>query len=262
MDSFHAMTYTHISDTTRILHLHDETAGASETRRACIRPSRTQLSHWLCIWLELESTMHQSIFAYKTFYSDVFHLPCPKPKALALFIPGNPGLISYYTDYLTKLQGLSDNQLDVYAISHLGHTMNSPRSHGIASLAEQIDSKLAFLKTLPNELPVVLIGHSFGSWLSGQVRLIAAIRIRLIAIADAEELTQRTSDFALCNRFQSGNNAEWALPQASLQALFHRTARLVVFLPQLRPYSHSPVCSQVGHRLFARRLHPNGSLVG
>jgi pimeloyl-ACP methyl ester carboxylesterase len=115
-------------------------------------------------------TIHKSIFAYKTFYSDVLRLPCSKPKALVLFIPGNPGLISYYTDYLTRLQGLSNNQLDVYAISHLGHTMNSPRSHGIASLAEQIDSKLAFFKTLPGDLPVVLIGHSLGTWIGVQAR--------------------------------------------------------------------------------------------
>jgi hypothetical protein len=38
--------------------------------------------------------VHRSVFRFKSFYSDVVHLPCPgTPRATILLLPGNPGLI-------------------------------------------------------------------------------------------------------------------------------------------------------------------------
>ncbi|GAA5829816.1 hypothetical protein JCM11251_007892 [Rhodosporidiobolus azoricus] len=113
----------------------------------------------------------------------------PKTKLILVFIPGNPGLVSYYRFFLTSLRSALPSPLrestEMYAIGHLGHS-TAPRPGGgggfkpqeQASLEEQVEDKVRFLDELKGKhaglggegnAKVVVLGHSIGAWIGLQV---------------------------------------------------------------------------------------------
>ncbi|ORY95012.1 hypothetical protein BCR43DRAFT_565208 [Syncephalastrum racemosum] len=91
-----------------------------------------------------------------------------EPKTLLLFIPGNPGLVDYYTEFLEEIYQSSDPHLEIYGVSHLGH---APPQDKLYSLQDQIDHKLDCLDALHAEHheSVILMGHSIGSYIAAEV---------------------------------------------------------------------------------------------
>ncbi|KAM0249308.1 hypothetical protein ACHAP5_002960 [Fusarium lateritium] len=102
-----------------------------------------------------------------------------KQKALIYYICGNPGLIEYYTDFLSNLRGLldqveADTTYDIYGTNLLGfsdddhepfHSGNKPWDldgqiegmyDGVAAKGEDYDF-------------VVLMGHSVGSFIAVEI---------------------------------------------------------------------------------------------
>ncbi|PAA82600.1 hypothetical protein BOX15_Mlig015165g4, partial [Macrostomum lignano] len=80
----------------------------------------------------------------------------------AIVIPGNPGIVGYYEEFMHSLWTKLDGQVHVWALSHRGHgdSFNSSKKF---SLAEQVEHKVKFLETaLPEDAKMVLIGHSIG----------------------------------------------------------------------------------------------------
>ncbi|KAK4703826.1 hypothetical protein P7C70_g2392, partial [Phenoliferia sp. Uapishka_3] len=113
--------------------------------------------------------------------ADLLALPSPpSPTHIVLFIPGNPGLPSYYTPFLTTLSAQIPTAA-IFALGHLGHSpAHAPiafTSRDSASLTEQVEHKVEFVEELvrrygcgkPGKPKLVLIGHSIGSWICLQV---------------------------------------------------------------------------------------------
>jgi pimeloyl-ACP methyl ester carboxylesterase len=110
-----------------------------------------------------------------------------------IFIPGNPGLISYYQEFLSNLQDSLPNEevkesLEIYSIGHLGHCLQTQeggrgfKPKDQASLQEQVESKIEFLDELKEkyniqhhqddddeQVKIIVMGHSIGSWICLQV---------------------------------------------------------------------------------------------
>lgn len=107
--------------------------------------------------------------------TSAYHLPGSGP--LFCLIPGNPGLIEYYTEYIDCLK----EQLPDYAflvISHLGcdtHVaapgqFNS--NNTVHGLDEQIQHKVDILgQFITSPRKVVLAGHSVGAWMVQHIAL-------------------------------------------------------------------------------------------
>ncbi|KAL1921138.1 uncharacterized protein VTP21DRAFT_10854 [Calcarisporiella thermophila] len=96
---------------------------------------------------------------------------------VVLFIPGNPGLVDYYEPFFNVLYDAFDGHVEIVGVSHLGHSPgphNPPSHHDrVYSLAEQIQHKVRCLDELiatrPKGTRFVLIGHSVGAYISGEV---------------------------------------------------------------------------------------------
>ncbi|KAF9457348.1 hypothetical protein BDZ94DRAFT_1273470 [Collybia nuda] len=106
------------------------------------------------------------------------------PETIIFFIPGNPGLLDFYTPFLNAIyEKDTTSKLAIFGHSHLGHTpgvwYKTPTS--CYKLAAQIESILEAFDAIRHEYvnaKVVVIGHSVGSWLSLQV-----LKARPIAVA-------------------------------------------------------------------------------
>ncbi|GMP98657.1 hypothetical protein CsSME_00046463 [Camellia sinensis var. sinensis] len=73
------------------------------------------------------------------------------PSLHVLFIPGNPGVISFYTDFLENLYELLGGTASITAVGHISQTEKNWEHGRLFSLEEQIDHK---------------VGHSIGSYIS------------------------------------------------------------------------------------------------
>ena len=111
-------------------------------------------------------------------------------STVILFVPGNPGLAAFYTEYLSELHSRSQN-LAILAHSHLAHTPKvldqpvfaNPSSVGLpAQLRSAIEALDAVKQTLQPK-NIVLIGHSLGGWLCLQVRPPGIILHRMVLIS-------------------------------------------------------------------------------
>ncbi|EDO34015.1 predicted protein, partial [Nematostella vectensis] len=94
----------------------------------------------------------------------------------AVIIPGNPGLIEYYDDFIISLFQWSGKTLPIYGVSHAGKLKNkqdeeaSPECTictGTYSLQEQIKHKQDYIENhIPPSMKIVLIGHSIGAYIA------------------------------------------------------------------------------------------------
>ena len=98
------------------------------------------------------------------------------PEVALLFIPGNPGLVEFYTPFLSALHGKdTSSRLAILAHAHLNHTpLSSPHLNAIDhSLTSQVQSAIEAFDALRSEFgnntKLILVGHSVGSWISTQV---------------------------------------------------------------------------------------------
>ncbi|KAF7784006.1 hypothetical protein Agabi119p4_171 [Agaricus bisporus var. burnettii] len=102
--------------------------------------------------------------------------PGRRVETIVLFIPGNPGLLDFYTPFLTALQDkdLTEN-LAILAHAHIDHTpgvYTRASPHSRHSLTSQVQSAIEAFDALSAEFPiarVMIIGHSVGAWVALQV---------------------------------------------------------------------------------------------
>lgn len=92
---------------------------------------------------------------------------------------GNPGLVEFYTPFLTALHERSEGKLAVLAQAHLGHspTASQDNAYKDASdigLTAQVQSAIEAVDAIRSSFEkskVVVVGHSMGSWITLQVKL-------------------------------------------------------------------------------------------
>ncbi|KAI1314468.1 hypothetical protein EDD11_002131 [Mortierella claussenii] len=90
-------------------------------------------------------------------------------------IPGNPGIIDYYTPFLQTVHDTCQGRIDIFGASHPGHSwgphVTDPSR--LYSIEEQVENKIAILDKLREMYPpgtrFVLAGHSMGAWLAMRV---------------------------------------------------------------------------------------------
>ncbi|KAJ8899125.1 hypothetical protein K2173_010571 [Erythroxylum novogranatense] len=103
-----------------------------------------------------------------SYTTELLEIRADDPKLHVLLIPGNPGVIAFYKDFLESLYEMLGGIASITAISHISHTKKDWESGKLFSLQEQIDHKVNFIKDqLSNsEVPVVLVGHSIGAYMA------------------------------------------------------------------------------------------------
>ncbi|KAB1203851.1 hypothetical protein CJ030_MR8G027684 [Morella rubra] len=99
---------------------------------------------------------------------ELLEIRADDPKMHVLFIPGNPGIVAFYKDFVESLYQFLGGHASVTAIGHTSCTKKNWECGRLFSLEEQIDHKMDFIeKELGNvEVPLCLVGHSIGSYMA------------------------------------------------------------------------------------------------
>ncbi|XP_064480282.1 lipid droplet-associated hydrolase-like isoform X2 [Ornithodoros turicata] len=97
---------------------------------------------------------------------------------ILILIPGNPGIIDYYEEFLKEIYQAFGGAVHVCGISHAGHnelpcTLSFPdfsANPELYGLDGQIQHKLSFLdENIPVTRPILLAGHSIGAYMILQI---------------------------------------------------------------------------------------------
>lgn len=87
--------------------------------------------------------------------------PSIKYNTITLVIPGNPGVVSYYTEFCRDLCRELHHHSAVWAISHSCHTEKDPTPN--STVEREVTHKVMFIrKFIPPGLKLRLVGHSIG----------------------------------------------------------------------------------------------------
>ncbi|KAE9590801.1 putative lipid droplet-associated hydrolase, alpha/Beta hydrolase [Lupinus albus] len=103
-----------------------------------------------------------------SYTSEILEIQAEAPSLHVLFVPGNPGVILFYKDFVEYLYEMLGGTASVTAIGHVSQTRKNWEHGRLFSLQEQIDHKIDFIREeMKNtEVPIVLIGHSIGSYIA------------------------------------------------------------------------------------------------
>nr|GMD39622.1 lipid droplet-associated hydrolase isoform X2 [Ipomoea batatas] len=112
--------------------------------------------------------MVPSFVSYKT---DLLEVHAQDPKLHVVFIPGNPGVVSFYVDFIESLYELLGGTASITGKEHWLLNRKNWEYGRLFSLKAQIDHKMNFIEQeLHNvEVPIVLVGHSIGSYISLEI---------------------------------------------------------------------------------------------
>lgn len=93
------------------------------------------------------------------------------PALHVLFIPGNPGIVTYYKDFVESLYDQLGGSASVTAVGHISHSKKDWENGRFFSLQEQIDHKVEFMRQemQNSRTPLLLVGHSIGSYISMEI---------------------------------------------------------------------------------------------
>lgn len=112
------------------------------------------------------------------FPTSILHI---KPKSSAqlsplfIWIPGNPGIVQYYEEFLNLLHEKYDF-LEILAVSHAGMAVEDPdlQKHKatIYTLEDQIQHKVEIINQFSaKDRPLIIMGHSVGAYMAQHVIL-------------------------------------------------------------------------------------------
>jgi pimeloyl-ACP methyl ester carboxylesterase len=90
-------------------------------------------------------------------------------KQVILLIPGNPGIISFYTTVIQKLY--QETKIPVIGLSHPGLSKDlAPSAEGPMTCRMQVQHKLDFIeKHIPSDVKLILVGHSIGGFMAVEI---------------------------------------------------------------------------------------------
>ncbi|KAG8646974.1 hypothetical protein MANES_09G048600v8 [Manihot esculenta] len=101
--------------------------------------------------LNVQRTLAFRLCTVSSYKTELLEICSDDPKLHVLFIPGNPGIVSFYKDFLESLYEFLGGSASVTAIGHISHTKKNWEHGRLFSLQQQIDHK---------------VGHSIGSYIS------------------------------------------------------------------------------------------------
>ncbi|XP_047173737.1 uncharacterized protein LOC124841502 [Vigna umbellata] len=82
------------------------------------------------------------------YISEVLEIRAEAPKLHVLLVPGNPGVVLFYKDFVEFLYELLEATASVTAIGHVSHSRKDLEHGRMFSLQEQIDHKVIRLTIL------------------------------------------------------------------------------------------------------------------
>lgn len=86
---------------------------------------------------------------------------------------GNPGLLDFYTPFLTAIHDKAGGELSILGHALIGHTTGIDLPNGDnsgASLTAQVEGLIEIVDAVkPHYEKLTVAGHSMGSWLTLQV---------------------------------------------------------------------------------------------
>ncbi|KAF3544102.1 hypothetical protein DY000_02003967 [Brassica cretica] len=96
--------------------------------------------------------------------TEVMEIQAESPKFHVLFIPGNPGVVSFYNDFLESLHQFLDGNASITAVGQISHTSKDWESGKLFSLQEQIDHKVEFIRQELEsvKVPIILVLYCIG----------------------------------------------------------------------------------------------------
>jgi len=90
-----------------------------------------------------------------------------------VLIPGNPGLIRFYSSYMRKIFNKLDGRYSIYGVAHAGQSELYLNNGTIYTLEDNINHKIQYLddinKSCNNAAEFILLGHSVGAYISLQI---------------------------------------------------------------------------------------------
>ncbi|KAH9674413.1 alpha/beta-Hydrolases superfamily protein [Citrus sinensis] len=100
--------------------------------------------------------------------AEVLEIEADDPKLHVLFVPGNPGVITFYKDFVQSLYEHLGGNASISAIGSAAQTKKNYDHGRLFSLDEQVEHKMDFIRQeLQNtEVPIVLVGHSIGAYVA------------------------------------------------------------------------------------------------
>lgn len=111
----------------------------------------------------------------------------PSPSSpLFVWIPGNPGIVQYYEEFLNLLHEKYDS-FEILAISHAGMATEDPdlqkRKATIYTLDDQIQHKVEIINQFSaKDRPLIVMGHSVGAYMAQHVVLAEKILGRVVKL--------------------------------------------------------------------------------
>ncbi|OEL35467.1 hypothetical protein BAE44_0003517 [Dichanthelium oligosanthes] len=106
-----------------------------------------------------------------SFATELLEIRSKDPSFHVLVIPGNPGIVAFYKDFIEALYDNLGEQASITAIGHISHSQKDSEHGRLFSLYEQIDHKVDFIEQELQhpEQPIVLVGHSIGAYIGLEV---------------------------------------------------------------------------------------------
>ncbi|KAL8245364.1 hypothetical protein R6Q59_011622 [Mikania micrantha] len=103
--------------------------------------------------------------------TEIVEIHATNPRLHILFVPGNPGVITFYTDFLESLYEQMGESASITAIGHMSHSERDCEQGKVFTLKEQIDHKINFIEQELQalEVPLIVVGHSIGSFMSLEI---------------------------------------------------------------------------------------------
>ncbi|BFG38517.1 lipid droplet-associated hydrolase isoform X2 [Prunus yedoensis var. nudiflora] len=103
-----------------------------------------------------------------SYTTEILEIRADDPTLHVVVIPGNPGVVLFYKEFLESLYELLGGTASVTAVGHISQTKKSWEHGRLFSLQEQINHKMDVIKQelQNNEVPILLVGHSIGSYIS------------------------------------------------------------------------------------------------
>ncbi|KAK3166557.1 hypothetical protein QOZ80_1AG0047270 [Eleusine coracana subsp. coracana] len=131
-------------------------AGSMETARLTAFP-REQATTRVCM--------------VSSFATELLEMRSKEPSLHVLLIPGNPGIVAVYKDFVEALYENLGGQASITAIGHISHSQKDAAHGRLFSLHEQINHKVDFIEEEleRSEQPIVLVGHSIGAYIGLEV---------------------------------------------------------------------------------------------